>query len=570
MVALLLLSSASMAQAPTEPFIQQLQVNKAGQLIAAGSEHKLALANSLKGHWKASKLVDYGHYRLPWYDTIDDIGFFNKDTFFIIGFLNTEISSKKNYIIRTVNGGQSWEKVGYGLDYIPKNTIYLDNGEAWIAAPPEGIAFTKNYGATWTSLNLPGNDTAMSTFHYDKTFTAIYFNQKHQGIIGWRKNRLTYTENNGESWTFIPTPFDQKKHTKENVHNHAEVYQVALFNDYLVVNQGNQIFYTKRNSINWTLLPSYTDVYTDAENSTLFFKTNTNDFVACNHKLKAVNTYTVTSTPGDVVCKNGRLYIGTNDTIVTLSSHKQPVTDRMRTDSVSCLNPGYLGYMYKNRMYIEGNKIFIDRPVEPNEYHDQLEYCYTLPFEKNGDLEIENDSIFRLRSPNDSLLYYNVNNKQITRTSIKALIDDFSSAGIKELTFMQGNSTCLITFKEEKLYTAEKDQYVFQKSTGAPRTNPPMPAAPLTIPAPVVADFLKALPAFCSKQDSIDNSDPGGRPDFIVLTFKNNNEQTLDLITWARSKNTSHHHWRLRINRVSVENTATEITTFINKIYPGL
>ncbi|MBO9633139.1 MAG: hypothetical protein J7578_08465, partial [Chitinophagaceae bacterium] len=68
----------------------------------------------------------------------------------------------------------------------------------------------------------------------------------------------------------IPTPFDQKKHLTS--HTNPPILKLALYHDFLLVQQDESIYYSHKNRIDWKLLPSYNAFFTDPESSALFFR----------------------------------------------------------------------------------------------------------------------------------------------------------------------------------------------------------------------------------------------------------------------------------------------------------
>jgi hypothetical protein len=114
----------------------------------------------------------------------------------------------------------------------------------------------------------------LKTPEVKQRFTNIFFNGRHQGIIGSLWNLLAYTGDNCKTWKWLPTPLDQKAYSKTSQNSRPAFDKVAILNDLLLVKQEGLVFYSKKDSTRWIWLKNYDDFYTDGSNTAVYLQTN--------------------------------------------------------------------------------------------------------------------------------------------------------------------------------------------------------------------------------------------------------------------------------------------------------
>ena len=122
-----------------------------------------------------------------------------------------------NKILKTSNGGATWEKItntGLNNDYNPKCVFFLDANNGWIGSRQENssdnaiILHTTNGGSSWEIQSTPSPDSLFSIYFWDINngwFTAD------SGKIGHYSNPLGINENNINKFISIyPNPTNGK------------------------------------------------------------------------------------------------------------------------------------------------------------------------------------------------------------------------------------------------------------------------------------------------------------------------------------------------------------------------
>ncbi len=183
--------------------------------------------------------------------------------------------SLPGYILRTEDRGKSWREIKFGEGRFFVYDIYgKSNGEAWLGGSSGDIYYSNDYAATWTKRNSP--------FDHSSRMYAIYMADSNEGIAGSCDNLLFLTADNWQSSVKIPTPLDQQvvnpARRPEGFHL---ILEVAVWKDFLVVNQQGEIFYSGQNSIQWRpFKEDLKDFSLDEESGKLFAVTRSLHVIA--------------------------------------------------------------------------------------------------------------------------------------------------------------------------------------------------------------------------------------------------------------------------------------------------
>jgi hypothetical protein len=494
-VACLFLNCLSMAQPAEKALLKfksgalSMGINNHEQILVGTRVGEVAFTDSVKGFWRKDN-VSPGSGSLVREPLIDNICYFNADTAFVSGYIYNK--NKYNIIYRTVDGGKNWKPVNFGMDGWVEDAAYLDNGEAWLNVSENGIAYTKDYGFSWKSLSIPNPK---------ERFTKIYFNNKHEGIIGSTWNVMTYTRDNCKHWTAIPTPLDQKKYKKTDLLGPPQIDRVAIFKDYLLVSQEGLVFYSKRDSINWVFMPGYTDLYTDAENRALFFKTSNGGFIKCDDHLQPVSSFK--NIDGyTAVCRHGSLYILNYSKLLQINANDKVIESPLYTNRLSDVEPFMFGFSENGALGSIENNIY-----QQKEDGAKWTYAYTLPFAVDSGYLISKDSGTILFNRNDdSLFYYSIANAKVERGTKAEVMKSFCAKGIKKIVFTKGSSGCFYFQKENMVYELKGGSFVLSQKNGPEEGQSSfLKDNADKIDQQAVADFVKKIPAVYNTQVSIND-----------------------------------------------------------------
>ncbi|MEP7109246.1 MAG: hypothetical protein ABI760_14730 [Ferruginibacter sp.] len=604
-----------------ESYAFNLHVTKDENLIISTRAGEVALALKYDQPWQMINPIKENGAAISGV-TIDQANFFNSDTGFVSGFINN--GDKYNIIYHTINGGKSYKAIDFNQSGWVDDAINFDNGEAWLSVSGSGIAYSNDFGYSWKQLNIPERR---------QRFASIFFNPKHEGIIGSLWNMIAVTNDNCDSWTIIPTPLDQKKYNKTNRESRPEINHVAIFQEYILCTQEGLVFFSKRDSINWNWLPDYSDFYTDEENSALFFKTNRNSLIKANNKFEPA--FTAENSYGSIIakCKNGKLFIKKEHYIVVFQPGSTLVSSPIFATNLSEIKPTPFAYGKDGIYGAISNRVFLQ-----GQYNQAWKPVFTLPFEvKDGQLALINNNTI-VNAENDSLYYFDISNKKTIIKSRNSVIQQFCNSGIKQLKFSTGSSGCFHSYEDEIVYDNTDNGFVLNDhvSTGT-KHNPGLNSDNDFIDATLVENFVKQIPASANKKATIqdlgftandynrckkditefqsalntkkdknksftfyknnldferlrslvdsvkliraDELNPllfnlselmSTTINWIKIKFINKEDQVLEITSMFYEPNAFYFPWRLSIDGYNSINTSIEINDFVQKACPGL
>jgi hypothetical protein len=423
--------------------------------------------------------------------TIDNVNFFNADTGIISGYIH--YNKKTNIIYRTADGGRSWNVVYMGQDGWVDDAVHLENGEAWLSVSGSGIAYTNNYGSTWQQINIP---------EIRQRFAQIFFNQKHEGLIGSLNNMLAYSTNNGAEWKLLPTPLDQAKYQKTNAEHRPELNKTAIFKDCFIVQQEGLVFWSKKDQIEWHWLKGYRNFYTDAGNSGLYFSTGNGKFIRSETIIDTAAIFDVADIAYRGVCRNGKLFLMCGSKIVVLQPDAPNYSAGIFTRAaIEAREPEYFAFTELGSLGNIGSKIYRQK-----EFKSEWQYLFELPFtiQEGGILSLKDKNTLLYDDSKDSVRYYDVKNKTVQVKNKQQMLEEFCGTLITNIRFNTGSAGCFHRYNNSRVYSREGLD--FEEDADASKTEEKrsaLPAGPETIDASAVDAFVKKIPQFAKQQTAI-------------------------------------------------------------------
>jgi len=466
----------------------KLSVAKDESLVLVTRAGEVGLTTSIKSEWRRSKSFSENQAFGP---TLDNANFFNKDTGFVSGFISGK-SGKYNIIYHTMDGGHSWKELNFGQDGWVDDAVNLGNGEAWLSVAGSGIAYTNDYGFSWKKFKIP---------EVKQRFSNIFFNSKGEGFIGSLWNMLAYTADNCGSWKIIPTPLDQKRYNKTNKGNRPEFNRVAIFGDYLLVKQEDLVFYSKKDTVDWLWLSEYDDFYTDPENSAIFFKTSKGNIVRVDYNLTPIHTYESITPAYSSRCKNGSLFIVTNNKVQQIDPNNRIVSVLFNTNQSSNIQPIYVGYTPNGNIGVLDSKAYRQK-----DYNGKWDYVFDFPFSiSDGSISLIENNLLLYSRTDDSLFYFNLSGKLVAVKSKLKMADDFCKAGISKLTFGSGSQGCFHYYSDQLEYIYANGVFGNQIEVSSGSKHPSVLPENDEIREGDVMSFVKNIPSLfdLSKMPSI-------------------------------------------------------------------
>lgn len=129
----------------------------------------------------------------------------------IIQYLDIEFSSRDSgmfsthtgELFRTINGGINWTRIVYPPSlHIQINQIHTLSDGSWIICAVTGIAYSSDFGESWTTINKDPFDTSILT-------DCSFINEK-VGVVSDNDARVWYTKDGGVSWSTLDVDIDPR------------------------------------------------------------------------------------------------------------------------------------------------------------------------------------------------------------------------------------------------------------------------------------------------------------------------------------------------------------------------
>ncbi|MBQ3787811.1 MAG: hypothetical protein II849_03275 [Bacteroidales bacterium] len=178
--------------------------------------------------------------------TMDRVAPFGGHTAVVAGFLPDEDVHSYNFVMRTTDGGHTWDTVqfGRGMHWID-GFCYHSDGRLWMGSNNGILTFSADSGRTFTVLRD-------SAFEIKLGIDDIYMLTADSGWIAGHGNRIYSTHDNWHTWRRWSTPLDQGLYKVTNPHNQYWVTRVRPWRGSLLAVQAGMSFITPLgDSLQW-------------------------------------------------------------------------------------------------------------------------------------------------------------------------------------------------------------------------------------------------------------------------------------------------------------------------------
>lgn len=210
------------------------------------------LSNQLKAQNSEDSILTSlkQNFKLTEYDNPSIQIRFNNDTIIVAGYLEDLSNSKPrhekktNVIYKTSNGGLNWKQIKFDGDAWIYDAFHKNDGKIWMGGSDNYIHYSNDFGETWSKKSKPFNPV--------NRVLSIFMVDSQNGIAGGLSNGLAITKDNWNTSKQIETPIDQGKFKILNPSARDRIDEIAIVDSIILINQNDYIFYSKRDSINWT------------------------------------------------------------------------------------------------------------------------------------------------------------------------------------------------------------------------------------------------------------------------------------------------------------------------------
>jgi photosystem II stability/assembly factor-like uncharacterized protein len=225
--------------------VDEVSVSPSGHVWLTDKIGNSYAADSITGSWrygpfKPAELALAG-------GAIDRITFFSRDTAIATGYLTAQAFDRESYVVRTTDGGRTWDSVSIGESLWIYDVFRGQGGEAWLGGSSGHFYHTRDYGRSWKALTAP--------FDGSLRVHSIFMVSSREGVVGALGNAIKATRDGGQTWRVLPTPVDQELCRPPGEIGGDQIDKILVLGRYLVVRQCGRVFVTQRDAIEWRPLP---------------------------------------------------------------------------------------------------------------------------------------------------------------------------------------------------------------------------------------------------------------------------------------------------------------------------
>jgi hypothetical protein len=253
--------------------VENISVTPAQEVWITTSMGRSYLAPSIDAEWGRGTLPMRVNERsgTVYGPSIRRIVFFDDSVGIAWGLGTQDRQRSMAQVLRTTDGGQSWEPTDVGEGRWPDATFTSSDGHGWIAAmaiefrDPSRIYRSADFGRTWSLLEpLPPTSSPIEHLVMETPL---------MGFMAELNNGIYRTGDGGHTWEPLPTPQQQGVYEKNwRQDSFARIHDFAPFGEWLIARQDDMTYATRGDSIQWRPMsePNVIALALDRSGSRLF------------------------------------------------------------------------------------------------------------------------------------------------------------------------------------------------------------------------------------------------------------------------------------------------------------
>ncbi len=456
LILILFLSLSSFSQ---DTYLADLPISGGISELGISPSEKIWIATKAGNTYYTNKIGDLWHFGpLGTKDPLSSISsgifervsFFSEDILMISGFIHGE-SSNQDFVLRSTDKGMTWNKVKFGKSSWIDAAYINNNGKAWMSGSSQLIYYSQNNGETWKSFDKAGKENALR-------FATIHFSKDEKtGLFGSFWNIIYKTTDNCLTWERIPTPLDQKKYKRLSKKHRPDIRKIRIFGEYYIINQQGNIFYTKRDNIDWIELPNIYDFETTFDefiyliDKDLKIDLRDSNFVSIWQSNKQLR-----SLPIAINTKNNSLFAFTFGEIYKINKNDF-IISKLMTDEVPIREP-YLKVNYKGEQIgFDGNTVLrFDK--KRTEWYRFME----LPINVSNAVIFKNQIVIA-NNYLDKRLVVDIDKQKTTEYELPKLLFNLSKNNIDKFSIEIGSQGCFHSDRQFKEYKLKNNSFKLYK-----------------------------------------------------------------------------------------------------------
>lgn len=428
------------------------------EISVSPDEKRIWLVTGLGRTYYTESIDSNWHYGKPLFKakssfdfsstTFERISFFNKDTALLTGYMSSskKPNAQSGYYL-TQNAGKKWRLLDYGGDsWI--YAIHTDkNGNAWMGGLSKELYYSNNFGQSWKTIKLPYESS-------DRTYDIDMSDSK-SGVASSDNNEIIATEDNWGTIIRLTTPLDQEKYQpSEGSFADDRISKILKWNNYIVVNQSGNLFYSLASSIDWKPFPvPIVDFEIDIDSKKLFAVTNNLKVISFDTptQFHALTDQQLSGFPIDLKVANHSLYVLCRGYSVYKVNEKEIIRSMLYTTDTKIQEPDIIKKGTKLTWGIHGSQLYLADDKQNKWYRENA-----LEFNV-ADCMLLSDSVAILWDGIKNNYRYSLRDHSAKIHYPKNPIQSFLASPIQSFSIGSGSEGCFHSMRNEVKYERTSD-----------------------------------------------------------------------------------------------------------------
>ncbi|MBK7578083.1 MAG: hypothetical protein IPI24_11735 [Ignavibacteria bacterium] len=431
--------------------VNEISVSPTEEIWLVSATCAAYYTKSIDSTWTTDSSLNNENNEAFDHQSYERISFFDKDTAILSGYISavdTGYNPRKNGYYRTTDAGKTWNLMDYGGNSWIYTICTSDQGHAWMGGLSKQVFYTKDYGRSWTTKQLPYSSS-------DRTY-GISMRSSGIGVASSDNNEIVATTDNWSSVTHLPTPLDQNLIlvNREVQGTDIRISKIALWNEFIIVKQAGRVFITPRHPISWA--PFHYDIYDfaiDANTQKLFaVKADltvlafTSPIAFHNLRREALSCH-----PFDLKAVNNSLFALCLNNEVYKVSESRFIRTRPYTLDLAIPEPTFVMRSGKTKWGVSGDQIYMAEDDSSGWYRDNV-----LGFYVSGCKQIS-DSVAILWDGYNTNYLYSIYDRTATVYVPTLSLSDFIGSQMASLSISSVSSGCFNHDDDIVVYNRTKD-----------------------------------------------------------------------------------------------------------------
>ncbi len=403
----------------------QIGVSPSEELWVATTSGDLWHTDKIGSLWKCSL---HRNSEFMWNDSYDQITVFPDNTIIISGRIREKNQISKDVVLRSEDGGKTWEKIKFGKDawlYFACNT---DDGSVWASGSSQFIYSTTDFGKTWTQIEKP------YPVRYTRLLSGATSPDGSVQLFGTNDGQLYITKDNSTTFTQLPTPHYQGKYKYPNIdtkrtNTAREIAKIRIHGDRYLLSQDGLTFITMSNRIDWQPLKDTYD-YEITEGGNLYVVAKDGSVRLYDKDFRQVwsSAEKMLQLPKSITCRNESLFAICMDRVYKINPNEF-VTSELFTDDYAIGTGLQKYYPYDQRkLTYKGNTYTYDRKdLLRKDSRNGKWYRFLTPGFNIGNVVVWDDDLLIADKSLSAYYKADIENRTITRYVLPDNIIDMSN-----------------------------------------------------------------------------------------------------------------------------------------------